>query len=89
MIFNKGNSTKELAKSRLKLVLVQDRLNCSTEMLEMIKIDIINVIAGYMEIDDSEIDIQISQGEAGEEGKPVLIANIPVKNLRKLPKQNN
>ena len=42
-IFKKKNSGN-VAKDRLKLLLVSDRANCSPEIMEQIKNDIINVI---------------------------------------------
>ena len=49
-LFRKTNSG-EVAKDRLKLLLVSDRANCSPEMMELIKNDIIKVISKYMDID--------------------------------------
>ncbi len=84
--FTKKNSSKEVAKERLKLVLIHDRVNCSTQVLEMLKMDIIKVISNYMEIDEEELDIQITQTADGSDGEnvPVLLANIPIKSLRKV-----
>ena len=48
--FRKKNSGN-IAKDRLKLVLVSDRANFSPEVMELIKNDIIHVISKYMEID--------------------------------------
>ena len=48
--FNRKSSS-EVAKDRLKLLLVSDRVNCSPEVMEMIKNDIIEVISKYMDID--------------------------------------
>jgi cell division topological specificity factor len=59
--FTRKTSSKEIAKDRLKLLLIHDRVNCSTQMLEMLKLDIIKVISNYIEIDETELDIQISQ----------------------------
>jgi len=82
--FSRKSTSKDVAKSRLKFVLLQDRMNCSPEILEMMKIDILKVIAKYVEIDENEMDIQISAPkEGGEIDVPVLLANIPIKNLRK------
>ena len=39
----KKKSSGNVAKDRLKLVLVSDRANCSSEMMEMMKRDIIEV----------------------------------------------
>lgn len=78
-------NSKEVAKDRLKLVLVHDRVNCSTQVLEMLKTDIIKVISNYMEIDEEELDIQITQTQSDDNGTvPVLYANIPIKSMRKV-----
>ena len=82
-LFKKKGSS-DVAKDRLKLLLVSDRANCSPETMELIKNDIIKVIAKYMEIDSEGLDIQITQTESeGNNGSvPALIANIPIKELR-------
>lgn len=86
-MFTKKNTSKDIAKDRLKLVLIHDRVNCSTQLLEMLKVDIIKVISNYMEIDEEELDIQISQTASETNGNvPVLCANIPIKAMRKVAK---
>ncbi len=84
-LFAKKNSSKEVAKDRLKLVLIHDRANCSTQILEMLKTDIIKVISNYMEIDEEELDIQITKTDAtnDENSVPMLYANIPIKSMHK------
>lgn len=81
-IFKKKNSGN-VAKDRLKLLLVSDRANCSPEIMEQIKNDIINVIKKYMEIDCEGLEIQITQTESDSENGsvPALIANIPIKEV--------
>ncbi len=73
-------NSKELAKDRLKLRLISDRTDCSAEMLEMIKNDIIQVITKYMEIDTEGLDIQITRtvSETHNGSVPALYANIPI-----------
>lgn len=78
-IFKKDNS-KNVAKERLKLVLISDRLNSSSAIIEQMKMDIIKVISKYMDIDETDIDLQITD-EDGEEGHKVS-ANFPLKNLK-------
>lgn len=82
--FFKKKSSGNVAKDRLKLVLVSDRANCSPEIMEQIKNDIINVISKYVEIDVEGLDIKITQTESeGNNGSvPALYANIPIKDLR-------
>ena len=84
MDFFKKKTSGDIAKDRLKLVLVSDRANCSPDVMEMIKNDIIQVISKYMEIDAEGLDIQISQTESdGNNGNvPALYANIPIKDMK-------
>ncbi|TCT14965.1 cell division topological specificity factor [Natranaerovirga pectinivora] len=79
-------ASSSTAKDRLKLLLIHDRANCSPEVLEMIKSDIIDVISNYMEIDRDGIEIQITQAKSDSSDMtvPALYANIPIKSLRSL-----
>jgi cell division topological specificity factor len=82
--FFKKKTSSNVAKDRLKLVLVSDRANCSPEIMEQMKNDIINVISKYVEIDTEGLDIKITQTESeGNNGTvPALFANIPIKDLK-------
>ncbi|MCI8333093.1 MAG: cell division topological specificity factor MinE [Lachnospiraceae bacterium] len=84
MDFFRKKSSGDVAKDRLKLLLISDRANCSPEIMELIKNDIIKVISKYMEIDCEGLDIQITQTESeGENGRvPALCANIPIKDMK-------
>ena len=79
----KRKSSREIAKDRLKILLITDRVNCSPEMMEMIKNDIANVISKYMKIDTKTMEIQITKtGNKGRSLKnPMLYANIPILDL--------
>ena len=85
MDFFKRKSSGDVAKDRLKLLLVSDRANCSPDVMELIKNDIIKVITKYMDIDSEGLDIQITQteSEGGNGSVPVLCANIPVRDMKK------
>lgn len=78
-------SSKEIAKDRLKILLISDRVNCSAETLELIKHDIARVISKYMKIDADSMEIQISKTGSREKGStnPVLNANIPILDMNK------
>lgn len=82
--FFKKKASGNVAKDRLKLVLVSDRANCTPEIMEQIKNDIIAVISKYVEIDSEGLDIKITQTESeGNNGTvPALFANIPIKDLK-------
>jgi len=83
-LFSSKSSSKDVAKDRLRMVLMHDRVNCSPDLLEMIKNDILVVLAKYVDIGDMDLDMQISQ-EMSDTNEPVSIlsANIPIKNMRK------
>ena len=82
-LFRKKTSGN-IAKDRLKLLLISDRANCSPEIMEMIKNDIIKVISKYMVIDADGLDIQITTTESDSDNGsvPALYANIPIKDIR-------
>lgn len=84
-LFSRDNGTsKDVAKERLKLVLVHDRTNCSPHFLEMVKEDIIKVISDYMEIDEEGINIKITKTkrEFDDSTIPALVANIPIRKMK-------
>jgi len=74
-----------IAKDRLKILLISDRVNCSPEMMERIKADIAEVISKYMKIDKESMEIQISKTGVKNmktSKLPTLYANIPILDLR-------
>lgn len=76
--------SKEKAKERLHLVLMQDRANVSADFLEMMKQEIIDVIKKYITVDESEIDVRLTNktNEDGTSGAPALYANIPIVSIK-------
>lgn len=83
--FFKRKTSSQIAKDRLKILLISDRVNCSPEMMELIKNDIAQVISKYMKIDAVSMEVQIAKtGNSVRNGKkmPVLYANIPILDLR-------
>jgi len=82
--FFKKKNSGDVAKDRLKLLLVSDRATCSPDLMEQIKNDIVAVITKYMDIDVEGLDIQITQTEVdpGSGSVPALFANIPIKDMK-------
>lgn len=76
--------SKDAAKERLHLVLMQDRANVSSEFLELMKQEILDVIKKYIIVDESQIDVRLTnqQNEDGTNGAPSLYANIPIVNIK-------
>lgn len=77
--FNKEEKkSKNVAKDRLKLVLIHDRAMLSSGMLEQMKDDIIAVISKYVEIDKESLNIDIAENPNNTR-RTTLVANIPLK----------
>lgn len=76
--------SKDAAKERLHLVLMQDRANVSADFLDLMKQEIIEVIKKYIDIDESSMDVRLTNKENndGTNGAPALYANIPILNIR-------
>ena len=73
--FNSQNDdTKQVAKSRLKTVLMQDRVGFSERAMQMLKDDMIDSISKYLEIDVDSFDLSIDASE----NATILNLSIPV-----------
>lgn len=76
--------SREAAKERLHLVLMQDRANVSADFLELMKQEIIEVIKKYIDVDEGAIDVRLTnkENDDGTNGAPALYANIPIVNIK-------
>ena len=84
-------SSKESAKERLHIVLMQDRVNVSADFLDLMTEEIIEVIKKYIDIDESAMDVRLTnqENEDGTQGAPTLYANIPIINIKKINNEND
>lgn len=69
------NKSAGQAKERLQLVLINDRTDMTTEELDNLKNELLEVISRYIEIDPSAVNITMAQ--EGREQR--LLADIPLK----------
>jgi cell division topological specificity factor len=67
-------TSREIAKNRLQLVLVQDRMNMSPQLLQTLKDELIAVISRYVEIDVDNMEVTFTQSRRQSR----LMADIPV-----------
>ena len=84
--------SKDTAKERLHLVLMQDRANVSADFLDMMRQEIIEVIKKYIDVDEKDIDVRLTNktNEDGTMGAPALYANIPIAGIREeMKKEKN
>jgi cell division topological specificity factor len=74
-----SSGSKDIAKERLRLVLVHDRVNVSPQFIETLKEDIVRSISSYMEIDEKNMEVSLSSSNSSV----ALIANIPVRRMKR------
>lgn len=80
LLNNNRKSSKEIAKDRLKVVLIHDRANISPEIMQCIKNEIIEVISHYMDINKQDMEISLEH----DDNSVALMANIPVNRIKNL-----
>ncbi len=63
---------------------MQDRANVSADFMELMKQEIIDVIKKYIDIDEKEIDVKLTNkpNSDGTTGAPILYANIPIVSIK-------
>lgn len=66
--------SKDLARERLRLVLIHDRADVSPQVFESLKSDLIEVISKYMDIDEAGTSVQLDSSR----DSVALVASIPV-----------
>jgi len=83
--FGRKQSTSDIAVQRLKLVLVHDRIGSSPDrnIVTQIKRDIVNVLSKYVEVDVTNLDVELRQSERAESGYDAhLTAEIPIRKIK-------
>ena len=68
----------EVAKERLKVVLVHDRIKVNPEVLEQIKADLLKVISERLEVDEQHVELSMTREDRWDK----LQADVPIKRQR-------
>jgi len=87
-MFGRKRGSSSVAKERLKLVLIHDRAGTSpsSNIMEMLRKDIIGVISKYFVVDESAFDVEIKNFSETKSGSTAtkLTANIPIRSIKNL-----
>ena len=89
--FSDRRKSNQVAKERLKIVLIHDRAGTSpnSNILDMIKKDIVRVISNYVEIDEKDFDVEITRQQSTDKLVATkLVANIPIKRIKDIGRNN-
>lgn len=69
-----SGNVKDVARSRLKLVLMQDRTNLTPKILEQMRGELIDLLSRYVELDKELLELNFEQ----EGDQVALMLSIPV-----------
>ncbi len=85
------DKSRDAAKERLHLVLMQDRANVSADFLDMMKQEIVDVIKKYIDVDETDMDVKLENrvNNDGTSGAPALYANIPIVGINEEKKKES
>lgn len=75
-MFRNRKKSASLAKERLKLVLIHDRIELPPGVMEDLKEDLIRVISRHVNVDRDSVHIEFAQEGRNQR----LIADIPLQN---------
>ena len=75
-LFREKSRSAGYARDRMKLLLISERIDCSPQMIKMLRSDMIRTVKKYLTIDEDQVVIHITQ-------EPVMLhASIPVLNKK-------
>lgn len=81
-IFTNKQNPKNVAKDRLKLILIHDRGTIDPDIIDKIKDEILAVISKYVEIENGDVEISLTSASEESGESPALVANIPIKHIK-------
>jgi len=74
-----GEKSKDVAKKRLRVVLVHDRINLPPRYMENVKEDMLKAISNYMEVNEHQTQINLTRNQNALS----LVAVIPITRVKR------
>lgn len=74
-----SRSSREIAKERLKLMLIQDRVQISPGLMEEIKEAFLTSLGKYLDVDREKAELSLQIGEKHSQ----LVATVPIKRVKR------
>ncbi len=77
-LLGRSETSAQIAKNRLKVVLSYDRTNLTPEMLTMLQDEIVSAISRHLDIDREGMTFSTQRSDNGDH----LVADIPIRGMR-------
>jgi cell division topological specificity factor len=71
-------ASKDTAKSRLQLILIQDRASVDPQILEALRDDLIDLMRKYFNVSEEQPEVEFQH----EGDSMALVANIPITSIK-------
>ena len=84
-ILTRADKSKDIAKSRLKLILVQDRLRISEEVMQSLQSAVTKLLSKYFTLNTDEVEMDLER----EDNALALVANIPILGMKERENELN
>ena len=80
LAYKEERSSSEIARQRLRLVLIQDRVELAPDVMQQMKQEILEVVSKYMVVEDDFIEFEVRRLEE----LIMLVSNIEIKDVNML-----
>ena len=84
-ILTRADKSKDIAKSRLKLILVQDRLSISEEVMQSLQSEVTKLLSKYFTLNTDDVEMDLER----EDNALALVANIPILGMKERENELN
>jgi len=74
-----SRDSAQTARDRLRIVLIHDRTDISPQLLENLRMEMIEVLTRYMDIDTDKIELDLDRDDQAV----ALVANVPVLRIKR------
>ncbi len=72
--------SKDIARERLKILLVQDRAEANRGLVEKLRDEIVSVVSRYADVEADRVEVRIGRVE---DDFTAVLARIPLRSLRR------